>query len=161
MRRLRTQLAELDLYEARTLRDAADQLRPLADLLVGDDRTLLLMYIQAGCSFQQLARLAGRNRSSVGRRVRRIIRRLSDPTYTLCLDDRWGFSDLERAVVRDHFVRGRSLKRICRDLGLCYYRARVIVEKARQVARKHTTEAPSTQSLPVGQRPSGNRRESA
>ncbi len=135
MRRLRTQLAELDLYEARTLRDAADRLRPLADLLVGDDRTLLRMYIQAGCSFQQLARLAGRNRSSVGRRIRRIIRRLSDPTYTLCLDDCWGFSDLERTIIRDHFIRGLSLTQIGRDYGLCYYRVRVIVEKARQVAR--------------------------
>jgi hypothetical protein len=139
MRRLSTQLAELDLYEIRALRDTADQLRPLADLLVGDDRTLLMMYIQAGCSFHQLARLSGMNRSSVGRRIRRMIRRLSDPTYTLCLDDRWGFSDLERAVIRDHFIRGLSLKRICREHNLCYYRARVIVEKARQVARSQET----------------------
>lgn len=140
MRRLRTQLAELDLYQARVLRDAADRLRPLADRLVGDDRTLLLMYIQAGCSFQQLARLAGKNRSSVGRRIRRIIRRLSDPTYTLCLDDRWGFNDLERAVIRDHFVRGLSFRRICKDHDLCLYRIRVIVEKARQVARSQETK---------------------
>ena len=140
MRRLSTQLAELDLYEARILRDEADRLRPLADLLVGDDKTLLMTYIQAGCSFHQLARLTGMNRSSVGRRIRRMIRRLSDPTYSLCLDDRWGFSDLERAVIRDHFVRGLSLKRICQDHQMCYYRARVIVEKARQVARSQETK---------------------
>ncbi|MEN6423938.1 MAG: hypothetical protein ABFE13_01140 [Phycisphaerales bacterium] len=140
MRRLNKQSAELDLYQARILRDAADQLRPLADLLIGDDKTLLLMYIQAGCSFQQLARLAGMNRSSVGRRIRRIIRRLSDPTYTLCLDDRWGFSNLERAVIRDHFIRGLSLTHICRDHGLCYYRARMIVERARQVARSREAQ---------------------
>lgn len=139
MRRLRTQLAELDLYEARILRDEADRLRPLADLLVGDDRTLLMTYIQAGCSFHQLARLTGLNRSSVGRRIRRMIRRLSDPTYSLCLDGRWGFSDLERAVIRDHFVRGLSFKRICQDHRICRYRARVIVEKARQVARSQET----------------------
>ncbi len=139
MRRLSTQLADLDLYEIRTLRDAADQLRPLADLLVGDDRTLLMMYIQAGCSFHQLARLTGMNRSSVGRRIRRMIRRLSDPTYTLCMDDRWGFSDVERAVIRDHFIRGLSLKRICRDHQICCYRARVIIEKARQAARSQAT----------------------
>ncbi|MEN6575784.1 MAG: hypothetical protein ABFD90_05520 [Phycisphaerales bacterium] len=140
MRRLSKQSAELDLYQARILRDAADQLKPLADLLIGDDKTLLLMYIQAGCSFQQLARLTGMNRSSVGRRIRRIIRRLSDPTYTLCLDDRRGFSNLERAVIRDHFIRGLSLTHICRDHGLCYYRARVIVARARQATRSQATK---------------------
>jgi len=139
MRRLSKQPAELDLYQARILRDTADQLKPLVDLLIGDDKTLLLMYIQAGCSFQQLARLAGVNRSSVGRRIRRIVQRLSDPTYTLCLDSRWRFTDLEKAVIRDHFVRGLSLKRICRDHDLCYYRARAIVERARHVARLHRT----------------------
>ena len=76
------------------------------------------------------------NRSSVGRRIRRIIRRLSDPTYLLCLESRSGFSDLEMAVIRDHFIRGLSLRRIARDHKLCYYRARVIVEKARAFARE-------------------------
>ena len=135
MRRLGKQPAELDLYQARVLRDAMDQLKPLADLLLGEDKTLVMMYIETGCSFQQLARLTGLNRSSVGRRIRRITRRLSDPTYTLCLGRRRSFSDLEMAVIRDHFIRGLSLIRICRDHDLCYYRARVIVEKARQIAR--------------------------
>jgi len=122
------------LYQARSLRDAADRLKPLTDLLVGDDKTLLLMYLRAGCSYQQLARLTGMNRSSVGRRIRRTIRRLSDPTCVLCLEGDWGFSDLEMAVIRDHFIHGVSIRRICKDHNLCYYRARTIVEKARQVA---------------------------
>jgi len=161
MRRLGAQPAELDLYQARILRDTADRLKPLADLLVGDDKTLLLMYIQAGCSFHQLARLVGKNRSSVGRRIRRIIRRLSDPTYTLSLDDRWGFTDLERTIIRDHFIRGVSLRQIGTDHGLCGYRVRMIVERARQAVRKHNAESQRTQSLQAVQSPSHNRRESA
>jgi hypothetical protein len=45
------------------------------------------------------------------------------------------FGAPELAVIRDHFVRGLSLARICRDHNLCYYRARRIVEKARRFAR--------------------------
>jgi len=135
MRRLSKQPAELDLYRAPVHRDTVDLLKQQADLLVGVDKTLLMMYIQAGCSFHQLGRLTGMNRSSVGRRIRRIIRRLSDPTYALCLENRSRFSDPEMAVLRDHLVRGWSLARICRDHKLCYYRARVIVEKARAIAR--------------------------
>lgn len=135
MRRLSKQPAELDLYRAPVHRDAVDLLKRQADLLTGVDQTLLMMYIEAGCSFHQLGRLTGMNRSSVGRRIRRIIRRLSDPTYALCLENRSRFSDLEMAVVRDHLVRGWSLARICRDHQLCYYRARLIVEKARAIPR--------------------------
>jgi len=134
MRRLSKQPTELDLYRAPVHRDTVDLLTRQADLLTGVDRTLLTTYIQAGCSFHQLGRLTGMNRSSVGRRIRKIIRRLSDPTYTLCLENRSGFSDLEMAVIRDHLIRGLSLTRICRDHKLCYYRARVIVEKARKTA---------------------------
>jgi len=135
MRRLSKQPAELDLSRTPAHRDSVDFLKQQADLLTGVDRALLTMYIEAGCSFHQLARLTGRNRSSVGRRIRRIVQRLSDPTYALCLENRAAFDDLELAVIRDRFIRGLSVQRICRDHCLCYYRARVIVEKAKRVAR--------------------------
>lgn len=135
MRRLSKQPAELDLYRAPGYRDTAELLERQVNLLAREDRTLLTAYLQAGCSFHQLGRLTGMNRSSIARRIRRIIRRLSDPTYTTCLENRSRFSDQEMAVIRDYFVRGRPLSGICKDRKLCYYRARVIVEKARQVAR--------------------------
>jgi hypothetical protein len=147
MRRLSKQPAELDLYRAPVHRDIVDLLKRQADLLAGVDRALLMMYIQAGCSFHQLGRLTGRNRSSVGRRIRKLIRRLSDPTYPLCRENRSRFSDVEMAVIRDHFIRGLSLQRICRDHKLCYYRARVIVEKAREVARMSHAERERTACL--------------
>jgi hypothetical protein len=133
MRRLSKQPVERDLYRAPVYRDSADLLKRQADLLTGVDRTLVMMYIQAGCSFYQLGRLTGMNRSSVARRIRRILRRLSDHTYLVCLENRSKFTDLELAVLRDHLVRGQSLARIAREHAVCYYRARVIVQKARAV----------------------------
>jgi len=64
-----------------------------------------------------------------------MIYRLYDETYVRCEADRELFGELELAVIRDHFVRGLSRKRICRDHNLGYYRARTIVEKARRFAR--------------------------
>ncbi len=135
MRRISKQPAEWDLYRAPVYRDGADLLKRQADLLIGVDRTLLMMYLRAGCSFHQLGRLTGMNRSSVGRRIRKILRRLSDHTYLACLENRSKFSDLEMAVLCDHLVRGQSLAKITREHSVCYYRARRIVQKARAVVR--------------------------
>jgi len=134
MRRLSKQPAERDLRHAPLHREGADLLKRQTDLLAGLDRTLLTLYIQAGCNFHQLGRLTGMNRSSVGRRIHRILRRLSDRTYLACLESRDRFSDVEMDVLRDHLIRGLSLARIARDSGLCYYRVRAIVEKARDLS---------------------------
>lgn len=135
MRRLNTSPAERDLHRAPVQRDGVDLLRRQADWLIGVDRTLLALYIQAGCSFQQLGRLTGMNRSSISRRIRKILRRLSDRTYLACLASRDRFSDQEMDVLRDHLIRGLSLARIARDSGLRYYRVRAIVDKARDLSQ--------------------------
>jgi hypothetical protein len=109
------------------------------DLLDTEERVLLRTYWEAGSSFDAIARLTGMNRSTVCRRIHRLIRRLSDETYVLCEADRTRFPTSELAVIRDYFVRGFSLKRICRDHDLGYYRARVIIEKARHFARRAQT----------------------
>ncbi len=135
MRRLSKQPAERDLHCAPVQRDGVDLLRRQADWLIGVDRTLLTLYIQAGCSFQQLGRLTGMNRSSISRRIGKILRRLSDRTYLACLASRDRFSDQEMDVLRDHLIRGLSLARIARDSGLRYYRVRAIVDKARDLSQ--------------------------
>jgi hypothetical protein len=139
MRRLSKQPMELARCRAPRRRDDVDLVRQQADLLAGEDRDLMMAYIRAGCSFHQLARLTGLNRSSVGRRIRRILRRLADPTYRHCRYHIPALSDLELDVIRDYFVRGLPLTRIAGDHGLCYYRARVIVENARSIARSQET----------------------
>jgi hypothetical protein len=126
---------ELDVARIPARRNIVEVLRARLDLLGSGDRVLLKMYLDAGSSFEEIAKLAGRNRSSVCRRIHRMIDRLYDETYLRCEADRELFGAPELAVIRDHFVRGLSLARICRDHNLGYYRARRIVEKARRFAR--------------------------
>jgi hypothetical protein len=93
-----------------------------------------VLYLESGSSLSQMARLTGMQVSSMARRVRRIIERLCDETYILCLDHSAGFSALELAIVKDHFVRGLSLRRISRNRNLGYYRVRRAAAKARHLA---------------------------
>ncbi len=126
--------AEADVERRAARREGIERLGERLDLLERGDRLLLKMHLEAGGSFDEIARVAGTNRSTVCRRIHRLLRRLGDETYACCARDRTSFSAAELAVIRDRFVRGRSLARIGRDHHLCYYRVRVIVRKARRCA---------------------------
>jgi hypothetical protein len=129
----RLEPAELDIDRLPARRDVVEVLRARLDLLEAEDKLLLKIYLEAGSSFDEIAKLAGTNRSTVCRRIHRMVRRLYDETYGRC--QAGPFSEAELAVIRDHFVRGLSLTRICRDHKLCYYRVRTIVERARAFLR--------------------------
>jgi hypothetical protein len=130
---------ELDAERRAARREVAEVLRSRLNLLGGEDRVLLKMHLDARSSFDEIAKLTGLNRSSICRRIHRMIGRLYDQTYVRCAAARDRFSAPELRVVRDHFVRGMSLQRICREHSLCYYRVRIIVARARRLA--HQTEA--------------------
>jgi len=131
----RLEPAELDLDRSPAHRDIVELLRERADLLGDEDRILLKMYLDADSSFHQLAKVVGTDRSTLCRRIHRMIRRLSDGTYDVCQRDERQFSPVEMNIIRDHFIRGLSVRRICRQYGLGCYRTRTIVEKARKLVR--------------------------
>jgi DNA-directed RNA polymerase specialized sigma24 family protein len=118
-------------------RVAVERLRANWGLLDPEERLLLKLHLEAGGSLEEIARVMGRHPSTVCRRIQRMIRRLCDETYDRCAVAGASFGPAELAVVRDHFVRGLSLARICRDHHLCYYRVHAIVQKA----RRHTGTA--------------------
>ena len=118
-------------------RDLAEIMRLRANLLAGDDRILLEAYLKGGGSVRQIARLAGVKPSSVWGRIRRIIRRLYDSTYLLCVEDPCGLTAAELAIVKDNLVRGLSIKDISRKRNLSYYRVRSTILKAKRRAATH------------------------
>jgi hypothetical protein len=131
----RLEPVELDVERIPARRGVVEVLRARLEWLDTEDRVLLKTYLEAGSSFDEIARLTGMNRSSVCRRIHRLIRRLHDETYARCEADGASFDKRELAVIRDHFVRGVSVKRISRDRRLGYYRVRAILQKARKFAR--------------------------
>ncbi len=116
-------------------RQWCELLRTRAELLAGEERALVTMYLDGHSSFRQLARLAGTRPSTVGRRIRRILRRLADETYPLCLHNRRRFTESELTIIRDHFVRGLSVRRIMAVRQLRRYRVRATIAQARAFTR--------------------------
>ncbi len=115
-------------------REDMERLRENLDLLERADRLLLKMHWEARSSLDEIAQITGMDRSTVCRRIQRLLRRLSDETYIRCARDGGSFSAAELAVIRDRFIRGWSLARISRDRHLCCYRIRAIIRKARRCA---------------------------
>ena len=115
-------------------RDFTETLAQRIPLLAGEERALIGLYLDDGHSFGQIARLIGTSPTTIARRIRRIARQLTDETYPLCLANKSAFSRSELAIIRDHFVRGRTFGQISRRRGITYYRVRTTILKAREFA---------------------------
>ncbi len=115
-------------------REVLERVRENLDLLQRADRLLLKMHWEARSSLDEIAQITGMDRSTVCRRIQRLLLRLSDETYLRCARDRASFSAAELTVIRDHFLRGWSLVRISRDRPLGLYRVRAIIRRARRCA---------------------------
>ncbi len=103
------------------------------NMLTGEDRSLLKMYIEKGASFAEIARLVGTGEQRVARRVRRIARRLIDGRYVNCVRRPGKLNIVELGVSRDYFLRGLPLKRIAAKRGLTYHRARKALKRVRRI----------------------------
>ncbi len=128
-------LSQAAVRDIAVRQDRINRLRARAYLLSDEDRTLLAMYLDAGSSVRQIARLTALSPSTVSRRIRRIIHRLLNDLYSVCLRHRRRFTDLELAIARDYFIRGLSARRISREHNVSYYSVLAAVEKARGFAR--------------------------
>ena len=103
------------------------------NMLSGQDRSLLKMYIEKGASFAEMARLAGTGEQRIARRVRRIAGRLIDGRYVNCVRCPGKLNIEELGVSRDYFLTGLPLKMIAAKRGLTYHRARKTLKRVRQI----------------------------
>jgi predicted DNA-binding protein YlxM (UPF0122 family) len=119
--------------ERNEYRNRIDLLRRRVSLLAGEDRLLMTMYLENGNSFRQMARLAGVSESSIGRRVRKIAKRLTNGAYITCLRNRDKFTGGEMATARDYFLQGLSIKKIATKRYLTYYRVQETLKKIKRL----------------------------
>ncbi|HPC95237.1 MAG TPA: hypothetical protein PLU87_09855 [Sedimentisphaerales bacterium] len=135
-------------------RDWIEVLRRRVDLLTGAERALMEMYLDSGQSYRRIARLTGLNASTIARRLRRIARRLTDDTFFCCLRCRRRLRARELAIIRDHFVRGRSIRDISTGRHVSRYCVRSAIRKARRLAALYRTEHLSRENCPCPSTPS-------
>jgi len=127
----------------RRYREQIELLRSRVCLLAGKDKLLMTMYLENGNSFRQMARLAGVNEATIGRRIRKISRRLAEGEYIRCLRKREEFTDFELDVARDYFLSGVAIKWIAANRGSSYQLIRKIIKKIRRQLSKRTADPPS------------------
>ncbi len=149
----------MSLRELARERDVMEVLRSRASLLAGEERALLTMYLESGSSVCQIARLTGLRRSTVSRRIRKVITRLCDETYLACVRQRGRFSERELTLLKDYFVRGLSERGIARSRKVSLYRVRVTLGKARRLLAEQGAAPDGASSAENGTPPEMYRQE--
>ncbi len=106
---------------------AADEVQLLqrrAEILGAADRTLVLMYLEKGTCFSDIARIAGLNEANVARRIHKLVARLLDGKYITCLRHRTVLGKLNLAIAKDRLIEGLSVRQIAARRRTTVYRVR-------------------------------------
>jgi uncharacterized protein (DUF111 family) len=115
-------------------RDQMEMLGDRVNLLGGADRVLMIMYMQNGNSFRQIARVRGISETSVARRVQRIIRRLANSEYVRCTKSAERLTADQMAMAREFFLLGQSMGRIAARRCSSVHHVRKALEDIRDLA---------------------------
>lgn len=111
--------------------DRIDVIRSRARLLVGRDRAIMIMYLERGNSIAQIARVAGVTEAVISRRVRRLMGRLIDNDFIVCLRHKKLFNRMELNVAKDFYLVGLSQSTIAVERDISVYRVRKVLAKIR------------------------------
>lgn len=131
MKRVHTNITERMLEAKGQPREAIELLRNRINLLEGQEKVLMKMYLENGNSVRQMARLTGVNETTIARRIRRMTKRLIDGQYIECLRCRSEFTKTELAIAKDYFLMGISMRRIAANRRSTYYFVRETLKKIR------------------------------
>ncbi len=133
-RRDKGEPADVAVSGGANLHLAAEEVRELqrrAEILGVADRALVLMYLENGACFSDIARIAGRNEANVARKIHKLIARLLDGKYITCLRHRAVLGKLNLAIARDRFSEGLSVRQIAARRQTTVYRVRTGLGKIR------------------------------
>jgi len=132
MRKIKEYLPQKMRQNRDEYRNKIELLRGRINLLKGEEKLLMSMYLNKGNSVRQLARLAGVNDASIARRINSIIKRLIDGKYIICLRNCDKFNTEEMGIAKEYFLLGFSMRKIAAKRCWTYYRARKAIKKIRQ-----------------------------
>ncbi len=121
-------------------REKTELLRSRVSLLTGKDRLLMTMYLDNSNSYRQMSRLAGVKDTSIARRIEKIIKRMIDGKYVICLQNRDKLTATEMAVAKEYFLLGWSIKKIATRRHWTFYRTRQAIKKIRQIIKDNKNE---------------------
>lgn len=121
-------------------RDRIELLRRRVNLLKGKDKLLMTMYLDNSNSFRQMSQLAGIDETSIARRINRIIKRLIDGKYIICLRNCNRFTAGELTIAKEYFLLGLSIKKIAARKRWTYYQTHKTIKKIQQHVKNNSQE---------------------
>ena len=101
-----------------------DRVLTRADTLEADQRALLRVILEQGSSYRQVARLRGEHASTVSRRFRRLLRKLSHATGGKTPIKAGRLAPLDEAILSAYYLLGMNQSRIAARLSISRYRVR-------------------------------------
>ena len=107
----------------------------------------MLMYLERGVSFQQMATIVGVNRSKIARRINKLIKVLLDDDYVICIRNRHLLSWSEETVARDYYIGGLSQGKIAKKRDFTVYRVRKCLRRIRWIIRQARQNSSSSTSI--------------
>jgi predicted DNA-binding protein YlxM (UPF0122 family) len=126
--------------------DRIDLLRNRADILGAKDKELVLMYLDRGVTFQQIATIMGVHRSKIGRRINKLIKVLLDDDYVMCVRNRHLLNRDEQKVARDHYIEGLSRVRIAEKRSFTRYHVKKCLRRIHFIISNQQKNAKSAGS---------------
>lgn len=136
MNRTHGNVSQQTLLARRLKRDQVELLRGRLNLLDGKEKVMMVMHVENGNSFRQIARLLGLSESTVARKIHRLGRRLVDSEYIGCLRNRDKLTKGQMAVARDYFLKGLSKREIAQKKRWSRYRVGRVVDDIRGIVAR-------------------------
>ncbi|MBN1796719.1 MAG: helix-turn-helix domain-containing protein [Sedimentisphaerales bacterium] len=128
-------LTEQNQKEQLGLRDNINIIRSRAELLDEPDRTLIKMYLDKQNSFRQIALLTGVNEATISRKIKRIMSRLSNNDLWPKLKYSSRLKSPEMKYIKEHFIKGRSIRAIAKKYKISYHTVRRIINRINRPAQ--------------------------
>ena len=91
-----------------------DLLRHRKDLLNGQDKVFMTMYLENGNSFRQISRLLGVSEATISRRIQKLTKHLTGESFYIYRQYRKKMDKKQKQFARDYFLTGLSLRQIAK-----------------------------------------------
>lgn len=96
--------------------------------LLDEEQRLLIRLFQAGQSYKAIAVMAGANEATIARRLRKIVRRISDDRFITALSGE-NTQGQQAKILKERFVYGKTVRQIAKNTGLSKYEIRKIIKQ--------------------------------
>ena len=117
-------------------RNEMESLRHRAHLLEGQDKVLMLMYLDNGNSFRQMAELLGVCHQTISRKIHRLIRHIAGQPFQIYKRHRKKFNKVQKDFARDYLLNGLSMRQIAAKNQCSFYQVRKIMTEIKKIVSR-------------------------